>query len=126
MLFQAGNASLYLSSGKISPLAQAMKRALICMALLQAPHAFAANSPSLQASAISLDEGLNQFARETGISLVMNAEITAGKTVSAVPKKVPAQQGLNALLQGSGLVAHALGNNSFAIEPSPQRAVKKH
>lgn len=120
MLFQAGNASLYLSSGKISPLAQAMQRALVCMALLQAPNALAANSPSLQASAISLDEGLNQFARETGISLVMNAEITAGKTVSAVPKKVPAQQGLNTLLQGSGLVAHALGNNSFAIEPLPQ------
>lgn len=93
MLFQAGNASLYLSSGKISPLAQAMQRALVCMALLQAPNALAENSPSLQASAISLDEGLNQFARETGISLVMNAEITAGKPYPQCLKRYPLSRG---------------------------------
>ena len=66
-----------------------------------------------------LDSALNQFATASGIALSVDASVTQGKTSPGLNGSYPVSEGLNALLNGSGLQAKSLGNNAFTLEKLP-------
>src|SRR6185312_246806 len=73
-----------------------------------------------------LASALREFARQTGIQVAIPAELTDGKTSVAVKGKFEAADVLNKLLQGSGLIAYPVNDNTYGIrrpEASTPRVV---
>ncbi|WP_213977437.1 STN domain-containing protein, partial [Serratia marcescens] len=67
-----------------------------------------------------LDGALNAFAARAGIALSMDGTLTAGKRSPGLSGSYGVDDGLNALLAGSGLQAIALGNNGYTLAKLPQ------
>lgn len=67
-----------------------------------------------------LGEALNQLAGQVGMTLIMRPELVAGRVAPAVQGTLTAQQALDRLLQGTGLVYRLDGN---AIVVSAQAGV---
>lgn len=88
-------------------------------------------SPSMAASAAAayripageLDGALNAFAAQAGIALSVDGALTAGKRSPGLSGNYGVDDGLNALLAGSGLQARALGNRGYTLVtlPAPQK-----
>ncbi|MDU7468789.1 MAG: secretin and TonB N-terminal domain-containing protein, partial [Serratia marcescens] len=72
-----------------------------------------------------LDGALNAFAARAGIALSMDGTLTAGKRSPGLSGSYGVDDGLNALLAGSGLQAIALGNNGYTLAKRPQPQPQK-
>lgn len=72
-----------------------------------------------QIPAGDLDGALNAFAAHAGIALSVDGSLTAGKRSPGLKGNYDVNQGLNALLAGSGLQAKALGANGFTLVKQP-------
>ncbi|QUG74346.1 TonB-dependent siderophore receptor [Erwinia sp. E602] len=109
-----------------SPLAFAVHCALVPLALAAPALATAAVSQPAaahyQIAAGDLDAALNQFAATAGLTLSVDAALTRGKTSPGLNGSYAPEQGLQALLAGSGLQLKALGGNTFTLTPQPQPA----
>ncbi|WP_437615158.1 TonB-dependent Fe(3+) dicitrate receptor FecA [Erwinia sp. V71] len=106
---------------KTTPLALAIHCALLPAALLAPAVVLAASSQaSYQIAAGDLDQALNQFAAQAGISLSVDATLTRGKHSPGLQGQYSAEAGLNTLLSGSGLRAKALGDNTFTLTPASE------
>ena len=106
-----------------SPLAFAVHCALAPLALAAPAFATAAVSQPAaahyQIAAGDLDAALNQFAASAGVTLSVDAALTRDKTSPGLNGSYAPEQGLQALLAGSGLQLKALGNNAFTLTPQP-------
>lgn len=97
-----------------------MAQAVLLAALSMGAGATLAQSPAearrhVEIAAGTLDGALNRFASSTGILLAIDGKLTAGKTSSGLKGDYTAQQGLAALLEGSGLEAVAQPNGAYAL-----------
>lgn len=67
----------------------------------------------------TLDQVLNRFASNASFMLVIDANLTAGKTSAGLRGNHSVQQGLNAILAGSGLEAISQANGGYALRRTP-------
>ncbi|WP_042959173.1 TonB-dependent Fe(3+) dicitrate receptor FecA [Erwinia tasmaniensis] len=107
---------------KTAPLALAMHCTFVLPVLFTPALAAAVSQNAVANYRIApgdLDSALNQFATASGIALSVDASVTQGKTSPGLNGNYPIDQGLNALLSGSGLQAKSLGNNAFTLEKLP-------
>lgn len=98
--------------------------ALTALAFALASHAVAAENQleAVHAYAIpagSLNEALTEFADQSNIKLVFNADLARGLKAPALHEKLSVDQGLNNLLKNSGLVYRMVDNNTAIIESKP-------
>lgn len=106
---------------RATPLAVAM--GLAFAAPLTASAASAAATYHIPAG--ELDGALNAFAARAGIALSVDGTLTAGKRSPGLSGSCGVDDGLNALLAGSGLQAKALGNHGYTLAKLPQPQKKK-
>lgn len=69
-----------------------------------------------------LDEVLNQFARQAGITLSSTPALTQGLQSKGLHGQYSAEQALGVLLAGSGLTAANQGNRTFIVQAQPAEA----
>ncbi len=98
--------------------------ALTALAFALASHAVAAENlqEAVHAYAIpagTLNEALTEFADQSNIKLVFNADLARGIKAPALNEKLSVDQGLNNLLKNSGLVYRIVDNNTAIIESKP-------
>lgn len=109
---------------KATPLVMAIRLSLLPVALLASGVAAAAVAPAAARYDIpagALDKALNQFAARSGITLSVDADLTRGKQSHGLQGDYSVDNGLDALLSGSGLQSKALGNNAWTVEKTPAR-----
>lgn len=101
-------------------------RGVIASGLLYAAAAQAqyAPPPAVQARAYQISAGplatvLTQFIAESGIVLAGASDLARGKASPGVKGSYTPEQGLAALLQGTGLHAVRNGRGAFVLEPAP-------
>ncbi|AZG85289.1 TonB-dependent siderophore receptor [Pseudomonas syringae pv. pisi str. PP1] len=63
-----------------------------------------------------LEAALNQFGRESGVLISYGSQMTSGLKSRGLEGQYTPEQGLNALLEGTGLQAMADGNNGFTLQ----------
>ena len=69
----------------------------------------------VEIAAGTLDSALNRFASSTGILLAIDGKLTAGKTSNGLSGQYTRQEGLAALLGGTGLEAVVQPNGAYAL-----------
>lgn len=107
---------------QLPPLALWLRMSLLAGMGLSSTGSFAASPPQThhyQLAAGSLDNTLNQYAAQSGITLSMDAGLTRGKQSHGLQGDYTVADGLQALLIGSQLQAKALGPGSWTLEPVP-------
>ncbi|WP_407315121.1 TonB-dependent Fe(3+) dicitrate receptor FecA [Pseudomonas sp. nanlin1] len=70
----------------------------------------------------SLESALNQFGREAGVMISFGSQVTSGVQSRGLQGQYTAEQGLAALLEGTGLQARAEGANAYSLQPAPVAA----
>lgn len=65
----------------------------------------------------SLEQALNQFGRESGALISYGSQLTQGLQSPGLQGEYALDQGLEALLRGSGLHARQEGANAFSLQP---------
>lgn len=100
---------------KTAPLVNLIRLSMLSLAGFSLP-AFAL---SVNIPAGPLDKALNQYAAESGMVLSVDANLTRGKQSAGLHGNYALENGLQQLLNGSGLQIKALGNNSWTLEPIP-------
>ena len=115
-----------------TPLAQALRCALFggllagpalllaSPAMAQTPPAASAQLHSFNIAAGPLDRALSQFADQLNLLLAADARLTAGKTSPGLRGQYSQQQGLQQLLQGSGLSAQTRADGRVVLLPLPE------
>ena len=97
---------------------------IMTMAYMPRAHAEVVQSSSASKSfdipAGSLDQVLNGYAKQAGILLVIDAKLTQGKQSPGLHGQYEVQQGLNAILAGSGLQAVTQENGSYKLQKAAQ------
>ncbi|WP_024929228.1 TonB-dependent receptor [Methylophilus sp. OH31] len=79
-----------------------------------------ASLPAFNIAAGAMDQVLNAYARQTGILLVIDANLTQGKQSRGLRGQYDVLPGLNAILSGSGLQAVMQDNGSYKLQKSSQ------
>jgi len=94
--------------------------ALLVALALGTPAALAQTTAQVQVdiAAQPLAQALNEWARQTRITVVVSQDLVAGKQAPAVSGRLSARDALDKLLAGSGLVAHQDGN-AIVIDRRP-------
>lgn len=100
-----------------------MAQAIVLAGLSMAAGAALAQSPSapqearrhVEIAAGTLDGALNRFASSAGILLAIDGKLTTGKTSAGLKGDYTAQEGLTALLGGTGLEAVPQPNGAYAL-----------
>ncbi len=110
-----------------------LRAALLCtaMGLAALPLAVQAAQPldthaasrSYSVAAGPLNEALNQFARQAGITLAATPEQTQGKSSPGLQGNYSVEQGLSTLLAGSGLLASSADGSSFVLQAAQDQAM---
>lgn len=67
-----------------------------------------------------LSQALNQFARQAGINLAATPALTQGRQSSGLSGQFTVSQGLDRLLQGSGLYAQSQGGDAYVLQAMPE------
>ena len=102
-------------------LAMACGFAPFAVLLLAPAQACAAESVQRYAIAAgSLKDALNQFGHQANLMLAYPAAQTSGLSTPGLQGTYSVEQGLAALLQGSGLQAVRLSNGSYTLQPAPE------
>lgn len=81
-----------------------------------------AQAATYQIAAGSLEQALNQFGRESGALISFGSQLTQGLQSPGLNGEYEVNQGLDALLRGSGLQARREGDNAFSLQPLPAAA----
>ncbi|MGE0970920.1 TonB-dependent Fe(3+) dicitrate receptor FecA [Klebsiella sp. WOUb02] len=102
---------------KPMPLVMAIRLSLLPLAALAAAPVFAAAQFDIAAG--DLDTALNQYAARSGITLAADANLTRGKHSDGLHGSYDVEDGLQTLLNGSGLRLKSLGHNAWTLEPAP-------
>jgi Fe(3+) dicitrate transport protein len=110
-------------STSLTPLAHTLRCLLLGTSLSLAPltSASAADAPArtYHIAPASLEAALNQFGREAGLLLSFGSPVASGMQSGGLDGAYSAEQGLAALLEGTGLQARAMGGNAYSLETVP-------
>jgi Fe(3+) dicitrate transport protein len=110
----------------VSPLARSLRHILFGagLSLCSVPFLQAADAASkpYHIAPSALESALNQFGREAGVLISFGSQITAGLQSRGLEGEYTPEQGLAALLEGSGLQATADGQEGFTLQPVPAQA----
>ncbi|WNW13517.1 TonB-dependent Fe(3+) dicitrate receptor FecA [Pseudomonas sp. DTU_2021_1001937_2_SI_NGA_ILE_001] len=102
-----------------SPLSRALRQALLgaSLSLCALSSALAAETAkTYHIAASELEAALSEFGRESGVLIAYGSHLTAGLHSQGLQGQYTAEQGLTALLQGTGLQARADGNGGFTLQ----------
>lgn len=78
------------------------------------------DSIAISISAMSLEEALIEFSRQTGVQVVADADVLRGKRTGGYKQTADAQTALSELLKGTSLTFVAQGKNTVAIVPKSE------
>ncbi|MDG9925062.1 MULTISPECIES: TonB-dependent siderophore receptor [unclassified Pseudomonas] len=109
----------------LRPSVRAVRHGLLAMLLSAAPFAItplqaadsAAVSRSYSVAPGSLAAALASFAEQAGVSVAVSPELAAGKRSAGLQGQWPVAEGLQRLLDGSGLEAAPSGEGVYVIRP---------
>jgi iron complex outermembrane recepter protein len=79
------------------------------------PAAATAGPVVLEMQAQPLSTALREFARQTGIQIAIQSELTDGKTAPRLTGQYEPEAALAALLEGSGLVAYPVNEKTYGV-----------
>ncbi|RMO06477.1 TonB-dependent siderophore receptor [Pseudomonas cichorii] len=79
--------------------------------------AHAADAKAYHIAPSELETALNQFGREAGVMISYGSQVTSGLKSRGLEGQYTPEQGLAALLEGTGLQAVADGNQGFSLQP---------
>jgi len=103
-----------MKAGKI--FARAASLTAVCWVVTGLMSAVAAANPvNIEIESQPLSTALREFARQTGVQVAVETELTTGKTSPAVSGKYEPADALAALLKGSGLTAYPVNANTYGI-----------
>ncbi|PZP06905.1 MAG: TonB-dependent siderophore receptor [Pseudomonas protegens] len=113
----------------LTPLARTLRHLLLgaslSLASLPLVQAAEAQAQSYHIAPTSLENALNQFGRQAGVLISFGSHVTSGVQSRGLQGQYSPQEGLNVLLQGTGLQARAEGSNAFSLQPaSPEAAAQ--
>jgi Fe(3+) dicitrate transport protein len=110
-------------STSLTPLAHTLRCLLLgsSLSLGALPLASAADAPprAYHIAPASLESALNQFGREAGVLISFGSSLTQGLQSHGLDGAYSPEQGLVALLDGSGLQARAMGGNAYSLHAAP-------
>ncbi|MGP6458733.1 TonB-dependent Fe(3+) dicitrate receptor FecA [Pseudomonas parakoreensis] len=111
---------------RLTPLARRLRNLVLGASLSFSvlPAAMAAETKVYHIAPASLENALNQFGREAGVLISFGSQITSGVQSRGLEGSYTAAQGLEALLEGTGLQARAEGNNAFSLQPVGDTALE--
>ncbi|WP_256660276.1 secretin and TonB N-terminal domain-containing protein [Pseudomonas sp. RIT623] len=72
---------------------------------------------TLDIPAQALDQALDSFARQSGLAVLVDQALVGGQRSSSVRGRYAAREGLQRLLQGTGLQARYSGSGGFTVQP---------
>ena len=105
---------------RLTPLARTLRNLVLgaSLSFSALPLAQAADTKAYHIAPSTLENALNQFGREAGVLISFGSQVTSGVQSRGLEGNYTAEQGLNALLEGTGLQARAEGGNAFSLQPS--------
>jgi Fe(3+) dicitrate transport protein len=110
---------------RLTPLARSLRNFVLGASLsFCALPALATETKVYHIAPASLENALNQFGREAGVLISFGSQITSGVQSRGLEGSYTAEQGLDALLEGTGLQARAEGNNAFSLQPAGDTALE--
>ena len=86
------------------------------------PMAFAEPAKSYHIAPSNLENALNQFGREAGVMISFSSEVASGIQSKGLNGDYSPEQGLQTLLEGTGLQARAEGQGAFSLQPMPEQS----
>jgi len=111
---------------RLSPLSRSLRHILFGagLSLCSVPLLQAADvvSKSYHIAPSALENALNQFGREAGVLISFGSQLTNGLQSRGLEGEYTPEQGLAALLEGTGLQANADGHNGFTLQPVAAQA----
>lgn len=105
---------------QLSPLVRTLRHVIFGAGLSLAglPLAYAdAAAKAYHIAPSELETALNQFGRESGVLISYGSQLTQGLRSRGLQGQFTPEQGLAALLDGTGLQAQADGQNGFTLQP---------
>jgi Fe(3+) dicitrate transport protein len=111
---------------RLTPLARSLRNLVLgaSLSFSALPAAMAADAKAYHIAPSSLENALNQFGREAGVLISFGSQVTSGVQSRGLEGSYTPEQGLNALLEGTGLQARAEGNNAFSLQPVADAALE--
>ena len=111
---------------RLTPLARTLRQLLLGASLSfgALPLVHADDAKPYHIAPSSLENALNQFGREAGVLISFGSQVTSGVQSRGLEGNYTAEQGLSALLEGTGLQARAEGNNAFSLQPVGEAALE--
>ncbi|WP_434673565.1 TonB-dependent Fe(3+) dicitrate receptor FecA [Pseudomonas sp. R1-15] len=110
---------------RLTPLARAARQLFLgaSLSFVALPAVLAAESKAYHIAPSSLENALNQFGREAGVLISFGSQLTGGLQSRGLEGSYSPEQGLNALLEGTGLQARPEGDNAFSLQPVSSTAL---
>ncbi|WP_341522762.1 TonB-dependent Fe(3+) dicitrate receptor FecA [Pseudomonas sp. G.S.17] len=106
---------------RVSPLARSLRHILfgagLSLSALPLVQAAEVASKPYHIAPSALETALNQFGREAGVLISFGSQITNGLQSRGLEGQYTPEQGLAALLEGTGLQARADGQDGFTLQP---------
>ncbi|MBD8492454.1 TonB-dependent Fe(3+) dicitrate receptor FecA [Pseudomonas syringae] len=111
----------------LSPLVRTLRHVIfaggLSLAGLPLAQADAQPAKAYQIAPSELEAALNQFGRESGVLISYGSQLTQGLRSRGLQGQYTPEQGLAALLEGTGLQAHADGQDGFTLQPVATAAI---
>ncbi|WP_434626028.1 TonB-dependent receptor family protein [Pseudomonas sp. Z1-29] len=110
---------------RLTPLARAARQLFLgaSLSFVALPAVLAAEAKAYHIAPSSLENALNQFGREAGVLISFGSQLTGGLQSRGLEGSYSPEQGLNALLEGTGLQARHEGDNAFSLQPVSSTAL---
>ncbi|WLG94982.1 TonB-dependent Fe(3+) dicitrate receptor FecA [Pseudomonas sp. FP198] len=104
---------------RLTPLARAARQLFLgaSLSFVALPAVQAAEAKAYHIAPSSLENALNQFGREAGVLISFGSQLTGGLQSRGLEGSYSPEQGLSALLEGTGLQARPEGDNAFSLQP---------
>ena len=101
-------------------LARTLRQLLLgaSLSLTTLPAVMAADAKAYHIAPTTLEAALNQFGREAGVLVSFGSAVTAGMQSPGLSGSYSAAEGLQKLLEGTGLQARAEGDNAYSLQPA--------
>ncbi|WP_336354909.1 TonB-dependent Fe(3+) dicitrate receptor FecA [Pseudomonas granadensis] len=111
---------------RLTPLARTLRNVVLgaSLSFSALPAALAADAKAYHIAPSSLENALNQFGREAGVLISFGSQVTGGLQSRGLEGNYTTEQGLDALLEGTGLQARAEGDNAFSLQPQADKALE--
>ena len=107
-----------------TPLARTLRQLLLgaSLSFTVLPQVVAAEAKPYHIAPASLEAALNQFGREAGVLISFGSQVTAGLQSRGLSGNYSADEGLQKLLEGTGLQARAEGDKAYSLQPASAAA----